>query len=317
MNTLSKIATALIFLSMTAPCGAMDDDTSSLKYQLDIILNTANLYRAGEAFLVVTGDALGVSKGCTPRDTRNTNFREDRFGNLVNSDKEYLQMIPTDSRGNPLVNADSTSQLITAAPRNLKNEPKATTEIVFNAINLSSTAIVGRHFAVPLQVWDSLGVSHTICMNFIKTTADPATWLMTPTSEAFPFDCTFDDAASIAGIPIVFDANGNIASIGGSSTPAPANNYPPMSINWTNGAARTVLTINLGNIGVAGGLCATGANQHLATPVSQNGRGKSQYLCTRIDYRTRNLIALIDDNHKLIYGKVAVGIYDIPKIILL
>lgn len=314
MNTLSKIATALIFLSMTPPCGAMDDDSSSLKYQLDIILDTANIYRAGEAFLVVTGDVLGVSKGCTPRDTRNTNFREDRFGNFVNTDKEYLQIIPTDSRGNRLGDTDSASQLITACGGKLKGEPEATTEIVFNDLNLSATAVIDSQKDVAFQVWDSLGVSHSICMNFIKTIANPATWLMF--ARISP-DYTFDNAAFITGIPIVFDMNGNIASIDGSSASRPANNCPQMYINWTNGAACSILTINLGYIGEPGGLSATGATPDLSTPVYQNGRGKSQYVSTTIDNRTRNLIAIFDDNHKLIYGKVAVGIYEIPKIILL
>lgn len=264
---------------------------------------------AQQGMFVVNNNAKGVSAGGTTAYTRDGTFVEDKDGNFQNQTGQFLQMFKTDSLGNILAtNQTSTAQMVTASSQGLTGNQAATTKATLSGINLSAQALVGTTITVPFDAWDSLGVAHTINLNFTKTAVNPDSWSVTPSSLANPADATFD-ATYTAGVPIVFDANGNLASINGASAVSPANNAPTMTVTWISAASPSVITMDFGQIGLPGGVTATGVIPDYSTPISIDGRGSAKYVSTTIDGKTGNLRAKFDDQSELIYGKIPLALF--------
>lgn len=261
----------------------------------------------GQGMFIVNNNAGGTTAGGSTSFSRDGTFAEDKSGNFVNQAGQYLQMFKTDASGViQATDQSTTTQMVTATSQGLSGNQTATTMATLNGINLSATAVNGTSKDIPFQVWDSLGVSHTISLNFTKSAQSPATWTVTALPTA---DGTFDAKYTSPGFDIVFDTNGNIASIDTNTAAPPANNAPQMTITWNSPAAASILTIDFGVIGAPGGVTATGATADLSTPIAIDGRGSAKYVSTTIDGKTGNLIAKFDDNSDLIYGKIPLATF--------
>ena len=198
MHFLFKMTAVAIFLAAVPFSEAMETK-NFLSENLRELLTKAD----SEAFLVVSGDPLGLSNGCTPFYTKCTDFKEDPKGNFVNSEGKYLQIFKTLDTGYVQV-ADqmTTVQMITASSRDLLCcSAVASTSVTLMNINLSACAPIGTVITLPFDVLDSLGVSHTINFNFNKLYVNPDSWVVYSQC----VDATFD-AIYTAGVPIVFDS---------------------------------------------------------------------------------------------------------------
>jgi flagellar hook protein FlgE len=130
-----------------------------------------------------------------------------------------------------------------------------------------SSGSVTPQFSKDVTVYDAQGNSHTIAMNFVKISTN--TWAMeltaVPTSDV---DSTIKNASGVgdgqvaSGI-LTFNGDGELTSVTGTI----ANSNIP--INWTNGAAPSQLTLNLG-VGTDTGLIQSAAAFNVST-AQQNG----------------------------------------------
>ncbi|HEX4276078.1 MAG TPA: flagellar hook protein FlgE [Bryobacteraceae bacterium] len=115
--------------------------------------------------------------------------------------------------------------------------PATATTSMQMALNLNSTAATtgsGATFSAPIQVFDSLGQSHTLTATFNKTAAN--TWSY---SLAVPAaDLQSGGTTTVSSGTLTFDSNGNLSSPAASADPQVvtvgglADGAADMSINW-------------------------------------------------------------------------------------
>ncbi len=163
--------------------------------------------------------------------TRDGSFQVDSAGNLVTATGQNVQGWPasngTANPNGPVSNlAIPTGTLI----------PGTTTTTMSLEVNLNAaaTAGAGSTFSAPIQVYDSLGASHTLTVDFTNTGAN--SWQYTVGIPAA--DLSTGGNATLATGTLTFDGNGNLTS------PAPgsgqqtlaitglADGAKDMSINW-------------------------------------------------------------------------------------
>jgi len=101
------------------------------------------------------------------------------------------------------------------------SDPRATTS-VSSSTNLNADAATGTVFTSPLQVFDSLGASHSLLFTYSKA-ATAGQWNLTVTTD--------DNAATVAGFPATVQFNGS-----GILT-SPAADPTITVTGWSNGAA--------------------------------------------------------------------------------
>jgi flagellar hook protein FlgE len=152
-----------------------------------------------------------VSTGTGNAYTRAGNFSFSGTGELVNADG-YTVMGYMASDG--IINANAALSAITIqGSRNLP--PKSTTALGITA-NLDSQAEVNSTFSTAVQVFDSLGLAHTVTFSFTKTGTSDWTWGATIPST--------DTAAGAAGAPPVAIGSGTFAFDGSGIMTVPIGN---------------------------------------------------------------------------------------------
>lgn len=165
--------------------------------------NNTDVALNGSGFFVVSNGQGGYEY------TRAGDFSTDAEGNLVTSNGLSVM-------GYPAVNgaADTTAPLTAInIPIGQVQEPKATTTMSMTA-NLDAAATTNPPTSFPAQitVYDSLGESHQVSMEFTQasTVANPNTWTYSISLPAS--DYAGAAPAAITGT-MVFDANGNLESV--------------------------------------------------------------------------------------------------------
>lgn len=116
----------------------------------------------------------------------------------------------------------------------ITSPPSATTTVTATS-NLNSDAATGTTFTAPLQIYDSLGASHSLIFTYTKT-AVTGVWNLAVTT---------DGGAAVAGAPasVTFDASGILTS--------PLANPTLAITGWTNGAANQSVNWNIWTNGVS------------------------------------------------------------------
>jgi flagellar hook protein FlgE len=177
---------------------------------------------AGALDAAIEGNGLFVlrNNGGSTLYTRSGSFKFDGTGTLVTSTGEKVQgWTAVNGTLNKTGNIGDIS--ITAVA---SQPPTATANMTLTA-NLDASAAVNGTFSTPLQVVDSLGVTHILTYNFTKTG-----------SNAWDFDITIpgdDLTGGTAGTPTSL-ANGSLTfdSAGKLTSPLPA---APVSVQTTTG----------------------------------------------------------------------------------
>lgn len=228
----------------------------------------------GQGFFVVNNKAEDDAPGETSF-TRVGTFEEDKDGNFRNHVGDFLKVFYVDPDGIPIAgNTATIESLQTASSRGLSGNPVATSAATIKGV-LSAEAAIGTTRQIAMGLYDSLGVQHTVTLNFERTgTADPLEWTITALSD----DATTIGAPYDAGMVITFDANGNPATINGATA------APNLEITWDNAAAASSLEMNFGTIGENNGMRCVGNDKNYdLPPPSINGRGAGKYQRTTID----------------------------------
>jgi flagellar hook protein FlgE len=180
--------------------------------------------------------------------TRAGNFNLDANGNLITATGQFVQGWTAQ---NGVVNTSGAIGNITI-PSNALQVPNATQNFSLS-VNLDAAGVVGQpsgSFATPIQVVDSLGVEHTLTVNFTETA--PGNW-------NYEVDIPGEDlSAGTPGTPsavatgaLTFDSNGNLTSPAAPAQVAVAitgltDGASDLNINWNlatlNGAGTPVIT---------------------------------------------------------------------------
>jgi len=211
---------------------------------------TTNVAIQGDGFFVVSDDVNSASANLSY--TRNGSFSIDANGYLVNSEGYYLYGQATDADGNVI--ATNNNSLASLQPINVNGvtgTAQSTAEITMQA-NLPAEAAVGDSFTTAVEMYDSLGVSHTLDQTWTKTGAN--SWsldLSDPYAAGDP--ATSTGTTSPTTINLTFNSDGTLA------TTAP----DPVDITVTglsSGAADSTFRLDLGSPGGADGLTQYASN---------------------------------------------------------
>jgi flagellar hook protein FlgE len=223
---------------------------------------STNMAIDGNGYFVVTNAADSNSFYYT----RTGSFSTDDDGYLVNENGYYLQGWPVDSDGNLINGSGSVSSLETINLNSISGAAQATSTIEMVA-NLPADAVVGNTFTTSSEIYDSLGVSHTIEYTWEKTASNE--WELSVSNPTLGSDPT-NESGTLAGSPITitFDSDGNLDS----TNPDPVT----LSITaWETGASDSTITLGLGTSGRTDGLSQfsseDGDPQVSVTSVSQDG----------------------------------------------
>jgi flagellar hook protein FlgE len=227
---------------------------------------------AGQGFFAVS-EQNGTVPGSTdptfsPQTyyTRAGDFQMDKSGYLVNSAGEYLQGWNVD----PTTGIANQSQLAPIQVTQTQFNPVATSAVSLSA-NLPTTVAAGTPVSSQVDVYDSLGNSHTVTLNWTQSAAND--WTVSLTSpDATP--------ATIGSAEVQFGTNGvaagTIGSFGtvsggvtaaGFSANAPAN----LTLNTNFGSGAQTITLNMGNFGQANGVTQFAGNTYSLRNITQNG----------------------------------------------
>lgn len=162
--------------------------------------------------------------------TRAGSFKFDGTGTLVTSTGEKVQGWTAvngvlNTNGNV---GDISSTAVASQP------PIATTKMTVSA-NLDASAAKGTVFSTPLQVFDSLGVSHTLTYTFTKTGSNAWSYDVSIPGDDLTGG-TAGKATSLASGNLTFDSAGNLTA------PLPA---APVDVKTTTGLASGATDLNM------------------------------------------------------------------------
>ena len=211
----------------------------------------------GNGFFVVTGDPNNQPSGYTY--SRNGNFKTDASGFLINNEGYYLLGQRTDDTG--AVQSASPNDLNSLEPIDINaisGTAQASQNIRFD-MNLPADAAIGQSFNSSVEMFDALGVSHSIGLTWTKAAANQ--WTATfadPTQTATGVTSgLLDTDPATAGvqktITVNFNGNGSVASF------VPAT--PQFAITgFTTGANNANVNLDFGTAGLTDGLTQYSSN---------------------------------------------------------
>lgn len=211
--------------------------------------------------------------------TRAGDFTPDASGDLVNSSGYYLMGYALDPNGDPVSGTvpTSTSALSKVNLEVLTGTAAATTETSIVA-NLPADAAIGDSFSIDVEVFDSLGTSHTITYNYTKTAANE--WELDYSDPVLTSDGT-TVTGTVAGGPLTinFDSNGKLLSVMDGALDV-TNNATLTVTGWTTGASDSTIVTDLGTAGDDDGLQQYASDEEdgdmTLYSVDQNGSNYSE-----------------------------------------
>lgn len=219
--------------------------------------STTDIAINGNGFFVVTDDPQNQPSGYTY--SRNGNFKTDSSGFLINNEGYYLLGQRTDDTGK--VTSTSPNDLNSLVPIDINaisGTAQATQNLRFD-MNLPADAAIGDAFPSSVEMFDALGVSHTVNISWAKTAAN--TWVATYSdpvqTRTGVVSGVLDTDPATAGVQktvtVNFNGNGSVASF------VPAT--PSFTVTgFTTGAVNATVALDLGTPGLVDGLTQFSSN---------------------------------------------------------
>lgn len=245
-ETTAYKTTSTSFSSLVAGSGSSSSggvtatSTSNVTEQGLLVSSSSNTDLAieGDGFFVVSNN---VENGASYY-TRNGEFEVNSDGYLTNNGY-YLMGWETDSDGN-VIGGTSENSLTAIDIDSVQSSVDATSEVKMQA-NLPADAEIGDTFETTFEVYDSLGTSATVTVDWEKTAEN--TWEMSFSDPTLSSTGETIGTASTTSIEISFNDDGTLSS----TNPDPAE----FSVSgWTTGAADSTISLDLGTSGDTDGL---------------------------------------------------------------
>ena len=210
---------------------------------------STNIAIKGDGFFVVSDNLNNKPSAFTY--SRNGNFTTDASGNLVNDEGYYLLGQRTNAQG--VVTASNATDLNSVGPINVNAVQGAAspTSAVNEKLNLPADAPVATVVTSSFEVFDSLGVSHTVGQTWTKTAANA--WTMALSNPVLSSSqSTTTGTIAPASVNFTFNGNGSLA------TPATS---PSLSISgYTTGANSSAIALGVGTANLTDGITQFASN---------------------------------------------------------
>jgi len=177
--------------------------------------------------VAITGNGFFVVQdGGNTYYTRAGDFTQNASGYLVTADGYEVMGYPAT---NGVVNTNGGLEPI-QLPMGMISAPTATQNISLEA-NLSSNTAVGGTYDTNITVYDSLGTSHVLSLDFTRTSSG---WSYTATLPSSDITGGTGTATTVASGSLSFDSNGNLTSTTPITLSIPnlADGASTMSMNW-------------------------------------------------------------------------------------
>jgi len=254
--------------------------------------------------VAIQGNGLFVVGNANDRAyTRAGNFSLNNLGQMITPDGQQLQgYTQLDSSGNVITTGPLSSIVV---PPGLLRAPVATTSVT-TATNLNADAKVGDTFSAAVQVFDSLGVSHALSVNYVKTGPGAWSYKITVPGE--------DVTGGTAGTPsqlatgtLTFNSAGALATVNGG---APAD-VTVTSPTWVSGAAATNITwdiVDANGKGTLNGFSSPSAT----TSITQNGSPAGTVDGIQIDAAGK-IVASFGAGRTVTVGQIALASFNNPQ----
>lgn len=236
--------------------------------------NPLNLAITGQGFFTVS-KADGVANGVIsfspqPYYTRAGDFSLDKNGYLVNSGGDYLNGWNINSTTGAINRTTLSPIQLTQTQYN----PVATSNVTLQA-NLPATPAANTPVAAQIDVYDALGTSHTITLDWTQTSA--GVWNVAINA---PDDI---NSAARGGATVSFGAvsgnavpEGTVGSVSGGTGSVTAGTYTagtPATLSFTAdfGTGSQPITLNLGEYGTSAGLTQYAGTAFSLQGITQDG----------------------------------------------
>ena len=177
--------------------------------------------------VAITGNGFFiVQDGNNTYYTRAGDFTQNTSGYLVTADGYEVMGYPAT---NGTVNTSGGLEPI-QLPMGMVSAPSATQNISLQA-NLSSSTAVGDSYDTNITVYDSLGTSHVLSLDFTRTSSG---WTYTATLPSSDITGGTGTATTVASGTLSFDSNGNLTSTAPITLSISnlADGASNMSLNW-------------------------------------------------------------------------------------
>jgi flagellar hook protein FlgE len=239
-----------------------------------------------------------VSTGTGTAYTRAGNFSFSGSGELINSDG-YTVMGYMASGG--VVSASAALNPITIqGARNLP--PKATTAVGITA-NLDSQAEVDSSFSSPVQIYDSLGLAHTVTFTFTKTGTSDWSW-----SASIP---ALDTSGGVAGDPPVAIGSGVFTFDGVGALTAPTEDATLSMTGLSNGATDQDITFEIFDSNNSPRFTGNSGASAMSS-VTQNGYASSTLSDVAID-GSGTIKGIYDNGQVIALAQLAIASFNNPE----
>ena len=248
--------------------------------------NPLGLAIDGQGFFCVSQpvatDTGTVSFSPTLAYTRAGDFQMDKNGYLVNSAGDYLNGWSV----NPATNVVNTSVVAPIKVNESVFNPVSTGNVTL-AANLPATPAPNTSVSSQVNVYDSLGTSHSIVLNWSQVAGTPNAWtvqIVSPDDKnAAPANAVTDANGNpvIGTMQVSFATNGTIQSISnpvsdygnvGNASASVAGTPATFTFDtqFTAGNAQTI-TLNLGDYGQANGVTQFAGTTYTLNGLTQDG----------------------------------------------
>lgn len=239
--------------------GVIFDSFQDIRQQglLEATTIATNVGINGNGFFVVADDPN--KQGAELNYSRNGSFQPDKDGNLINSEGYYLYGWQTNSAG--VVTAVNSNDLSSLQPINVESvtgSAQATTQVEIDA-NIPAEATTGDAFNISFEIFDSLGVSHTVVGTITKQAA-ANTWQLDLADPVLTNNLTGPASGTLPvnSFAVTFNGDGSLAGV------VPATSA--LAVNaFTTGASNSTINLDLGTAGATDGLTQFASNG--ATPL--------------------------------------------------
>lgn len=208
--------------------------------------------------------------------TRAGDFRMDKNGYLVNSSGEYLNGWLTNP-ATGIVNQNALAPIrVSQAPFNPTPTSTVTLSANLPATPTAGTAIAGSPISSDIQVYDGLGIVHTVTLNWVQNHQDD--WTVSIAIPDEPAPATPDTAEiqfgpTASGNPVPVGTIGQIGSVTGTVTTSgySANGAATLSFTANFPAGAETISLNLGAYGQSTGLTQYAGTGYDLHSLAQNG----------------------------------------------
>lgn len=225
--------------------------------QIQATDNVTDVAINGSGFFVVTKDITAQPSGYTY--SRNGSFNTDADGFLINDEGYYLLGQATDATGAVIsTSANDLNSLQPIDVNKVSGTAQPTQTVTFD-MNLPADAAIGDTFTNSIEIFDALGVSHTVTLSWLKNAANDwtATFSNPVQTGTAVVSGAIDTDTGTAGVQntmsITFNGDGSIATL----TPA----VPAFALSGlTSGANNQTVALDWGTVGGTDGVTQFSSN---------------------------------------------------------